>query len=507
MSSTEAMYPQTSLHGNGSSCPWRIVRKGFNVEGLCRNIHCPGYGQMVIVNKGFGEYDFARVILEQHILCPIYSFELLRQCLLEAPIIAYPRFDQTFILQLDASDVGLSAILVQKLVDDDNVTPGHVIGYASRTLSSAERKYTATERECLAIVYGCNYYRPYLEGVRFTAVTDHRALKWLHSTKDLNTRLARWAMQIATYDMNIQHRLDSENGPLDALSRYPLDIIADDEDAENYSFIASLTSNCLNTTNTDLLSSCPSDSGSLLLVDFFRQNLLPPTSLTIPIPLLCISSTPSTSSIANIHFADNINLYEQIRTAQWNDSSLLPLLNYLQHQIIPTVDNLNKFYGLARLYRVIDGALYRLFRTRHLPEDQTFIPSSLSERTLLVIPTSEIPHVLQLAHDHATAAHLGRRKTLSRLTSRFYWSHMRRDVINYVRACILCQQYKPDNKKPGGLMKPIIVSEPWYTVGIDITGPLPKTRRGNRFILVVVDYFTKWVELFLLQSTKATTIA
>ncbi|CAF3337957.1 unnamed protein product [Rotaria socialis] len=84
---------------------------------------------------------------------------------------------------------------------------------------------------------------------------------------------------------------------------------------------------------------------------------------------------------------------------------------------------------------------------------------------------------------------------------------MRRDVANYVRACILCQQYKPTNQKPAGLMKPVIVSEPWHTVGIDITGPFTKTRRGNSFILVVVDYFTKWVELFPLQSIKAATIA
>ncbi|CAF4615334.1 unnamed protein product, partial [Rotaria sp. Silwood2] len=84
---------------------------------------------------------------------------------------------------------------------------------------------------------------------------------------------------------------------------------------------------------------------------------------------------------------------------------------------------------------------------------------------------------------------------------------MPRDVTNYVRACTLCQQYKPTNQKPGGFMKSVIVSEPWHTVGIDITDPLPKTRRGNRFILVVVDYFTKWIELFPLQSIKANTIA
>ncbi|CAF4998130.1 unnamed protein product, partial [Rotaria sp. Silwood1] len=172
------------------------------------------------------------------------AFSTLRQRLIEAPIIAYPRFDQSFILQLDASDVGLSAILAQKLIDDDNITREHVIGYASRTLSAAERKYNATERECLAIIYGCNYYRPYLEGTRFTAITDHKALKWLHSTKDLNSRLARWAIQLAAFDIDIQHRPGSENGPPDSLSRYPIDAAVNDDnndDELSSSIISSLS--------------------------------------------------------------------------------------------------------------------------------------------------------------------------------------------------------------------------------------------------------------------------
>ncbi|CAF4321259.1 unnamed protein product, partial [Rotaria magnacalcarata] len=100
------------------------------------------------------------------------AFDYLRQLLIQAPIVAYPQFDKPFVLQLDASDVGLSAILAQKLIDEDGVQREHVIGYASRTLSSSERNFSATERECLAIVYGCNHFRPYLEGVRFTIVTD-----------------------------------------------------------------------------------------------------------------------------------------------------------------------------------------------------------------------------------------------------------------------------------------------------------------------------------------------
>ncbi|CAF3890410.1 unnamed protein product [Rotaria sp. Silwood1] len=151
------------------------------------------------------------------------AFHHLRHLLMDAPIIAYPQFDQPFILQLDASDVGLSAILAQKLVDDDGVQPEHVIRYASRTLTPSERHFSPTERECLAIVYGCSHFRPYLEGIRFTIQTENKALKWLHQTKDLNSRLARCTMQIAAHDVDIQHRPGADNANCDALSRAPVD--------------------------------------------------------------------------------------------------------------------------------------------------------------------------------------------------------------------------------------------------------------------------------------------
>ncbi|CAF4626606.1 unnamed protein product, partial [Rotaria socialis] len=91
------------------------------------------------------------------------------------------------------------------------------------------------------------YYRPYIEGTRFTAITDHKALKWLHSTKDLNSRLARWAIQIATYDIDIQHRPGSENGPPDALSRYPINVnVHRDDDELSPSIISTITSDYFN---------------------------------------------------------------------------------------------------------------------------------------------------------------------------------------------------------------------------------------------------------------------
>ena len=442
------------------------------------------------------------------------SFQHLRQLLIEAPIISYPRFDQPFLLQLDASDVGISAILAQKLIDPDGVQREHVIGYASRTLSQIERRYSPTERECLAIVYGCSHFRPYLEGLRFTILTDHRALKWLHQTKDLNSRLARWAMQIAAYDVDIQHRPGAANTNCDALSRAPLDSSSDSTTILPFE----------ETTPIDI----PNNCAQVLLLDYFHRSFLPPPNLPIPIPLvsdvdivnnLSPPISPSTSScsilLANLEFANNIQLYEELRSAQWQDPDLLPLLNYLQHRQLPDGNPSTKIVQLASFHRLVDGALFRITRSSSTSSDDqtTIIDFSThpflhrDQQLRLVVPKSKIRELLSLAHDHPTAAHLGRRKTLFRLSSRFTWPYMRRDVANYVRACPLCQQYKSSNQLPGGLMKPILVYEPWNTVGIDLTGPLPKTRRGHLYILVVIDYFTKWVELFPLSDTKAKTIS
>ena len=190
------------------------------------------------------------------------AFEYLRCSLTEAPIIAYPQFDKPFILQFDASDVGLSAILAQKLTDDDDVQREHVISYASRTLTSSERHFSPTERECLAIVYGCSHFRPYLEGVRFTILTDHKALKWLYQTKDFNSRLARWAMQIAAYDADIQHHPGAANANCDALSRAPVDELSIRRESSSI--------------GNNLTSSVSIDPEYSLVLDYFHHSSLPP---------------------------------------------------------------------------------------------------------------------------------------------------------------------------------------------------------------------------------------
>ena len=119
------------------------------------------------------------------------AFEDIRSCLVKAPILTCPDFNKPFIISCDASGVGLGAVLTQE--------GEQVIAYASRTLSRTEQKFSATERECLAVIWAVEKFRPYVEGSHFTIITDHYSLLWLHNLKDPQGRLARWALRLQPY--------------------------------------------------------------------------------------------------------------------------------------------------------------------------------------------------------------------------------------------------------------------------------------------------------------------
>ena len=140
------------------------------------------------------------------------AFESIKKRLTEAPVLAFPRFDRqagTMVLQTDASGVGLGAVLEQE---------GHVIGYASRTLSRSESNYSVIQRECLAIVWGMKQFRHYLLGRPFQLMTDHAPLQWLAEQKSEGL-LCRWALAVQEYDFSIVYRKGVSNGNADALSR------------------------------------------------------------------------------------------------------------------------------------------------------------------------------------------------------------------------------------------------------------------------------------------------
>lgn len=151
----------------------------------------------------------------------IVSFGRLKDALCSAPVLAQPDFSKEFVIQCDASRVGVGGVLFQ--ISDEGVEKP--IAFVSKKLNKAQRNYTVTELECLAAIVSVNRFRPYIEGLPFKIITDHSSLKWLMTQKDLSGRLARWSLKLQRYDFRMEHRKGSLNVVPDTLSRFDVDEI------------------------------------------------------------------------------------------------------------------------------------------------------------------------------------------------------------------------------------------------------------------------------------------
>ena len=142
------------------------------------------------------------------------EFCYLKTCLVSIPTLSLPLSSDIFVLQTDASQVGLGAVLSAKRGGEE--LP---VAFYSRKLQPRERKYSATELEGLAVMSAVDHFSPYLITHPFVVETDHRALVFLNSSHHCNGRLARWAMRLQPYSFQIRYRPGASNANADALSR------------------------------------------------------------------------------------------------------------------------------------------------------------------------------------------------------------------------------------------------------------------------------------------------
>ena len=124
-----------------------------------------------------------------------------------------------------------------------------------------------------------------------------------------------------------------------------------------------------------------------------------------------------------------------------------------------------------------------------------------------VVPKKHRREILHHLHDGPLGAHLGENKTLQKLKERFYWPGHTADVREWCRSCDPCSQRKTPNPKPRAPLVSIQAGHPMQLVATDIVGPFPESTSGNSYVLVAIDYFTRWVEAYPIPCQEASVVA
>jgi len=338
------------------------------------------------------------------------SFDKLKSALACYPVLHCPDFDFPFEVQCDASNVGLGAVLVQHIRDQERV-----IAYASRTLTSAERNFTVTEKECLAIVFAVEKFRPYVEGTHFRVITDHSSLRWLRNLKNSTGRLCRWLFRLDQYDFETIHRKGKQMVVTDCLSRAPYNLQSD---------------------------------------------------------VVC---------------ADTADIVTPPDVTQTTDKWYCELKNKIQN----------------------NPAAYPTF---FIQNDKIFktVKNDVTDRLdkKLVIPTDIRRQVMEQNHSTLAAGHLGFLKTLDKIKQCCYWPNMYVEVRAFVARCRDCQRFKSTNSAPVGEMssEPAPL-KPMSVISIDLVGPLPRTRKQNKYIVVCIDTSTKWITAVPIRAATSAAVS
>ena len=277
---------------------------------------------------------------------------------------------------------------------------------------------------------------------------------WLKTFTSPVGQVARWNEHLAEYDFQIEHRPGARHANADALSRIDFDqpagaILSTADEVLSDAHVRAVTVD-LDDSDSDLWQKAVADDPDISLV------------------------------VKRLRDARSTENDEPCAVILQGDSNTVRTLLTQQSKL--TISN-------NILYRTIDATLDR------------------ESYKQLVVPTSLRDRVLALAHGHPSSGHFGVDRTLARLRLTCYWPNMSTSVALYCRNCNVCAVCKNPRPLPRAGMSHVKAGEPFETIALDIMGPLPSTSNNNKYILVIGDYFTKWLEIIPLPNITAQTVA
>jgi transposase InsO family protein len=338
----------------------------------------------------------------------------------------------------------------------------------------------------------------------------------LFKLKEPRDKIARWIEILSYYDFTIEYRPGKKQGHCDALSRCenPKDCTCPEQDTNeilkcgpcrkcirrSHNMIASgVYAKILGKESTLVPNNDSKESNAVRAVNNDRDNL--PSTSKAPDDTSererIISQVVSFASIGG-------RSTKQLTQLQNEDTDIGPILQAKSNDTKITSEELLSMSPASRQYSLLwdtlevrDGLLYKRF----IKQNKT------GEFWQFIVPHGLRKEVLFENHDSIIAGHFGVKKTCERIKQNFYWYGMKGDIELYVRHCDTCASDKKPPKTPRAPLGTIKVGAPMDIIATDYLGPFPQTSQGNRYILVLTDHFSKYVEILAVPDQTAETCA
>ena len=392
------------------------------------------------------------------------AFDALKEAIAKDVILAHPDFNKPFLLVTDASDRGVGAMLAQL----DDAQKERPIAFASAELKPAQRNYSATHKEGLAVVWAVEHFKPYIHGMHTVVVTDHSALTWILSNKEPSQRMARWTMTLMEYDLTIVHRKGKYNAVADALSRLP----------------SSLTSTVIDA----------------------------PTEDTMTPLLVCMTRRGRTkrgagqATTKTYDYQDNAvakldsRELDQWKRAQKDDLLCSQVLKYLRDGQWPDGDtDQGWIWSHGHEFVVQQGIVCRVILVKE--------GRRTSATTKIVVPKAEVTKLVMDSHTAiAEGGHQSTPRIYAKLAQHFWWPRMYSDVRDLVVSCETCQVTGKAPIQQATIGGSLVGTTPFEVVAMDLMA-MPESWAGNKYLMVVEDYLSNFVVVAPIPDKNAATVA
>lgn len=408
------------------------------------------------------------------------AYDTLKKLLTEAPVLGHPDFSKPFIIDTDASQFAVGAVCSQL----DDLGNEHPVVFASRSFSKAERRYSATKREALAVYWAVHKaFHSYTYGAPFLLRTDHAALTkiFLDGTAP-EPIIAGWQLQLSAYSYEIIHRAGKDHSNADGLSRPTENGETKDTDVEFPDFLGVVSGP----------PGLPRRSTRLSRKD--HPNPVTATTINPEEESMATEDIEVAPEIQSCVVLEEILLAEnplcpraiEVLEEQKKDKHLQAIRTHLENEEASVATDETRLE--ATRCSLIEGIVYVWVLEQRSTRKQLKVPR-------MWLPNSLVSRVLGLAHDDMTAGHLDTMRTFHRITATYWWPGLWTNVEKWVSSCPACQ-----TRKTARTQKLVSIHEgfrptyPFQMVSMDVT-EVQYPQGDTVYILVFIDLFSRWVEV------------